>query len=65
MDAKLIAAITRLPLTGLEPTPFLDGKEKYIGLKNKLKDKYDPTKDTDTFLLPLSMTALFSLPPRF
>ena len=51
MDVELIATIMRLPLTGLDPTPFLDGKEKYIVLTKKLKDKYELTKETRHFFI--------------
>ena len=51
MYIELIAVITRLPLVGLDPTPFFSRKEKYIALKNKLKEKYDLTRDTTCFFI--------------
>ena len=51
MDFKLIAMITRLPLLGLDPTPFFIKKEQDTTLKNKLKEKYDLTRDTRGFFI--------------
>ena len=48
---KLISAIMGLPLAGLGPTPFFVRKEQYIALTNKLKDKYDLSRDTKGFLI--------------
>ena len=50
VDVKLIATITRIPLAGVDPMPFFKKYQDTL-MTNKLKDKYDLTRDTRGFLI--------------
>ena len=49
IDVELISMITRLPLAGVDPTPFFVGKEHDTLFTNNLKQKYDLTRYTRGF----------------
>ena len=51
VSVNLLAAITGLPLAGIDLEPFFVGKEQDNLMKNKLKYKYDMTKNTKGFFI--------------
>ena len=51
MDFELITSITGLLLAEVDPTPFFTGKEHDTLFTNKLKEKYDLTRDTRGFAI--------------
>ena len=50
MDIKLIASIIGLSIVGIDPTSFFK-KDQITMLTNKMKDKYELSKDTIGFLI--------------
>ena len=49
VDVDLMASIIGLPLAGVDPMPFFTRKEQDFGLVNRMKEKYDLTRDTRGF----------------
>ena len=52
VDVELIALTTRLPIDGVNnPAPFFAGKDQDVTLTNRIKDKYELTKDKRGFFV--------------
>ena len=49
VDVELITSITGLPLAGVDPMPFFTRKDQDATLTNRMKEKYNLSRDKRGF----------------